>query len=186
MEATALAHSTLSTCRTWARRGPCSLACSAGMRPSSACPRPAWAAPRAGRPGGREPGAALGGPPTSLLRAWPQNKGQRLSLGPRAGVMCEAGLKLQPQPLGATCHLDLFPEPWARPRDPGRGHMGNLRDPQHPDRSSEAQSRERAAHTFRCVRSPLPPQAAQARSTSLLLLGWPVPPAAPRPLDVPP
>lgn len=130
-------------CRIWAQKGPCSLACFAGTPPSSACPRPAWApGPGPAVPRGGEahaPGRAAWwtgawscprGAPPGLLHAWPQKEGQRPSLGPRAGVVCEAGLQLQPMgtlltpPRGVTCHLDPFPEPWARPWDPGRGSRG--------------------------------------------------------------
>lgn len=106
-------------------------------------PRPAWApGPGPAVPRGGEahaPGRAAWwtgawscprGAPPGLLHAWPQKEGQRPSLGPRAGVVCEAGLQLQPMgtlltpPRGVTCHLDPFPEPWARPWDPGRGSRG--------------------------------------------------------------
>lgn len=88
-------------CRIWAQKGPCSVACSAGMPPSSACPRPAWApGPGPAVPQdseARAPGRAAwwtGSP--GLLHTWPQ-EGQRPSLGPRASVVCEAGLQLQPK-----------------------------------------------------------------------------------------
>lgn len=117
-------------CRIWAQKGPCSVACSAGTPPSSACPRPAWAAgpgpavPQDGE--ARAPGRAAWwtGPP-GLLHAWPQER-QRPSLGPCASVVCELPPMgtLLAQPRGVTCRLDPFPEPWARPWDSGRGSRG--------------------------------------------------------------
>lgn len=117
-------------CRIWAQKGPCSVACSAGTPPSSACPRPAWAAgpgpavPQDGE--ARAPGRAAWwtGPP-GLLHAWPQER-QHPSLGPCASVVCELPPMgtLLAQPRGVTCRLDPFPEPWARPWDSGRGSRG--------------------------------------------------------------